>query len=106
RAGKRLQIPDEEVVMSDQHVQTIRSIYAAFGKGDVSGILSHVADSTRWDFDVTADSPVPWHVPVTGKSDVPKFLAAFVENVQLAAFEPKHFIHSGDDVVAHIHIAY
>ena len=52
--------------MSDQHVQTIRSIYAAFGKGDVSGILSHVADSTRWDFDVTADSPVPWRRTAPG----------------------------------------
>ncbi len=104
--GERLLIVDEEVVMSDQNVRVIQSIYAAFGKGDVAGVLSHVADATRWDFDVMAGSPVPWHLPVTGKGDVPKFLAAFVENVQLAAFEPTHFIHSGDDVAAHVRIAY
>jgi ketosteroid isomerase-like protein len=97
---------DEEVVMSDQNVRVIQSIYAAFAKGDVAAVLSHVADATRWDFDVSAESPVPWHTPVTSKGDVPTFLAAFVENVQLAAFEPTYFIHSGDDVVAHIRIAY
>jgi uncharacterized protein len=92
--------------MSEQNVRVIQPIYGAFGKGDVEGVLSFVADATRWDFDVTAQSPVPWHAPVTSKADVPKFLAAFVENVTLAAFEPNHFIHSGDDVVAHIRIAY
>jgi ketosteroid isomerase-like protein len=43
---------------------------------------------------------------VTGRNEVPRFLAAFSENVQLAAFEPKLFVHSGDHVIAHIHIAY
>jgi len=91
--------------MSERNVQVIQTVYAAFGRGDVAEVLSHVAERTRWDFDV-GESPVPWHVPVNTKSEVPRFLAAFVENVQLAAFEPKIFIHSDDHVVAHVHIAY
>jgi ketosteroid isomerase-like protein len=91
--------------MSAENIRIIQSIYAAFGKGDVAGVLTHVAEDTQWDFDVSA-SPVPWHQPVTRKDEVPRFLAAFVENVELAAFEPKLFIHSDDHVVAHIHIAY
>ena len=31
---------------------------------------------------MSAENPVPWHTPVMGKGDVPKFLAAFVENVR------------------------
>jgi ketosteroid isomerase-like protein len=91
--------------MNERNVEVIRAIYAAFGKGDIPAVLAHVAEQTRWDFDV-GPSPVPWHVPVTKKDEVPRFLAAFGENVQLGAFEPKDFIHSADHVVAHIHIAY
>jgi uncharacterized protein len=91
--------------MSEPNVEVIRAIYTAFGKGDVAGVLARVAEQTRWDFEV-GPSKVPWHAPVTKKDEVPRFLAAFGENVELAAFEPREFIHSGDHVVAHIHISY
>jgi uncharacterized protein len=87
------------------NITLIQSIYAAFGRGDVASIVGKLAPDTRWDFAV-ADSDVPWHRPVTGPAGVPDFLAAFAENVALEAFEPRHFIASGDDVVVHIRLAY
>ena len=90
---------------NENNVKLIQSIYEAFGRGDVPFIASNVRPEARWDFNVVA-SDVPWHVPVTGPAEVPKFLAAFVETVKLEAFEPKQLIASGDEVVAHIRLAY
>jgi uncharacterized protein len=91
--------------MTDSNTQLIVSIYEAFGRGDVQQIVSRVRPDARWDFNVTT-SDVPWHVPVTGPAEVPRFLAAFVGNVALEAFEPRQFIAAGDEVIAHIRIAY
>lgn len=59
----------------------------------------------RWDFNVT-HSDVPWHVPVTGPGEVPSFLGAFVQNVDIEAFDPRQFIAMGDEVIAHVRLAY
>jgi ketosteroid isomerase-like protein len=91
--------------MSDENVKLIQSMYEAFGRGDVSYISSKVGPTARWDFNVTR-SDIPWHVPVTGPAEVPKFLAALGQNVELEAFEPKQFISMGDEVVAHIRFAF
>ena len=91
--------------MTDTNVTLIKRVYEAFGKGDVQFIASKVHPEGRWDFNVT-ESHVPWHVPVTGPAEVPKFVAAFVGNVDLEAFEPRQFIAAGDEVIAHVRIAY
>lgn len=91
--------------MSESNVKLIQAVYEAFGRGDVPFIVSKVRAEARWDFNVT-HSDVPWHLPVTGPNEVPKFLAAFVGNVQLEAFEPRQFVAAGDDVIAHIRLAY
>ena len=91
--------------MTETNLQLIQTVYEAFGRGDVPFIASKVRPEARWDFNVTS-SDVPWHVPVSGPAEVPKFLAAFLGNVELEAFEPRQFIAAGDDVVAHIRIAY
>ena len=91
--------------MQETNVQLIQSVYEAFGRGDVAFIASRVRADARWDFNVTT-SDVPWHVPVTGPAEVPRFLAAFVENVQLEAFEPKRFMATENDVIVHLRLAY
>ncbi|HEY3236681.1 MAG TPA: nuclear transport factor 2 family protein [Polyangiaceae bacterium] len=91
--------------MSDSKVKLIQSVYEAFGRGDVPFICSQVRADARWDFNVTR-SDVPWHVPVTGPGEVPKFLASFMDHVQLEAFEPRQFVAMGDEVIAHIRLAY
>ena len=91
--------------MTDSNVRLIQDIYQAFGRGDVAFITAKLKNDARWDYAVT-DSDVPWHVPVTGPAEVPRFLAALAENVELEAFEPRQFIATEGDVIAHVHIAY
>jgi hypothetical protein len=91
--------------MTQKNVELIQAVYQAFARGDVPFIAGVVRPDARWDFNVTR-SDVPWHVPVVGPLEVPAFLAAFGENVRLEAFEPRQFIAAGDEVIAHIRLAY
>jgi len=91
--------------MSQAHEETIQQMYAAFGRGDVAAIQERVSSDTRWDYNV-APSEVPWHVPVAGRSDLPRFFAAFGQGVKLESFEVLGLVSAGDDVVARIAIAY
>src|SRR5882757_7177428 len=88
RAHTRRAHTPEVATMTEANVQLIQTVYEAFGRGDVPFIASRVRPEARWDFNVTR-SDVPWHVPVSGPAEVPKFLAAFVGNVELEAFEPR-----------------
>lgn len=85
--------------------ELIGSIYGAFGRGDVGFIADRVTPESRWDFAVT-ESNVPWHVPVTGPAELPRFFGALMDNVELTAFEPVHFVAVGADVICHVRIAY
>jgi ketosteroid isomerase-like protein len=91
--------------MSDANVSLIQSIYAAFGRGDAAFIAQQTAEGARWDFNI-GESPVPWHQPFVGPNEVPGFLAAFGQSIDLETFEPRKFIAAGEDVVVHLGLAY
>ncbi len=83
--------------MSQSNIQTIQSIYAAFGRGDVPGILAHLDEDVVWDED--GDSwGVPWFEPRRGKASIPAFFAALAEHTIIHRFEPKNFLAGGDQV--------
>jgi ketosteroid isomerase-like protein len=86
------------------NVALIKSVYEAFGRGDVDFIASRVTREARWDFNV-AKSDVPWHQPAVGPGGLPTFIGNLLGNVELEAFEPRHFVAAGDDVIAHVRIA-
>lgn len=87
--------------MSDSNIQVVQKIYAAFGRGDVAGILEFIADDLRA-FSVVSESAkdVPWHLQITSKRDVPKFFEALAKEVEFTRFEPRDFAAGGDHVYA------
>jgi ketosteroid isomerase-like protein len=87
------------------HMDTVRDIYAAFGRGDVPAIVERAAEATRWDFSVESDG-VPWHQPITGRAHLPAFFQAFGGSVAVERFEPHSFVASADSVVVGVSIAY
>ncbi len=89
---------------TEANIDLIKSVYEAFGRGDVGFIAARVTPEARWDFNVR-DSDVPWHQPAIGPAGLPGFIGSLMSNVELRAFEPRHFVASGDDVIAHIRIA-
>jgi ketosteroid isomerase-like protein len=95
----------EVLHMSQSNQKTIEAVYAAFGRGDVAFILQRVSDAIQWDFSV-GKSEVPWHAPVRGKAELPRFFQALAENVVMQAFEPRMFIDDGRSVVVKLRLAY
>lgn len=91
--------------MSEANQKTVEAVYQAFSRGDVPFILSRVSDGTAWDFSVT-DSDVPWHAPVRGKAELPRFFQALGENTSFEAFEPSQFLTDGRNVVVRVRVAY
>lgn len=85
-------------------IETVQAIYEAFGRGDVPGILAHLADDVVWDH----DSPgfgLPWYAPRTGAAEVPGFFGDLMDNVVLTHFEPLTFLAGGDQVAVVVRFA-
>jgi hypothetical protein len=80
-------------------------MYEAFGRGDVAGVLEHVAETMAWEFN-GGRSEVPWHAPVAGRLELSRFFEVFGTNVEVAAFVPREFMPSGPHVLVDVHIEY
>jgi uncharacterized protein len=80
-----------------ENVATIRSLYEAFGRGDIPYILDRL------------HADVEWHAPVTvpfskglyrGPEEVAQFFAGMVEYIAEPSVETQEFLAAGDRVVA------
>jgi ketosteroid isomerase-like protein len=83
-----------------QNTKVVQEAYAAFGRGDVPGILATLADDIVWMGVYGAGSHVPTSGERRGKAAVEKFFGQVAANVNFSKFEPKEFVASGDKVVA------
>ena len=57
-------------------VATVHEIYAAFGRGDIPAVLSHLADDVAWESwadNTAARAGVPWLQPRHGKAGAAEF---------------------------------
>src|SRR5688572_24706942 len=83
-----------------QNTQIVKDAYAAFGRGDVQGILDRLDDGVVWQAVYGADSHVPTAGTRRGKAQVAEFFRQVAENETFSVFAPKEFIATGDKVVA------
>ena len=81
-----------------RNVSIVKDIYAAFGRGDVPGIVEQLAPDVTWRCHV--DPVVPFGGSYDGKANVPKFFAALGSAVETQAFEPQEFVAQGDTVIS------
>lgn len=75
---------------------TIQSMYAAFGRGDLPALLEHLSDDVEWTHHGSIG--LPFMGTFRGKAAVAKWFAdvAAVDGVQ--AFEPREFLAGPDHV--------
>jgi ketosteroid isomerase-like protein len=85
--------------MSEQNVAVIQQAYAAFGRGDVDGILDLCTDNVVWEGVIGASANVPQRGIRHGKAEVREFFRQVAESVTFQRFEPREFIAQGDRVV-------
>ncbi len=89
----------------DHDIRTIQTIYAAFGKGDVPGILAQVTTDAEFAF-AGASKEVPWHGPWRGHAGIGTFFGAIAEGVEFRVFEPLGFTAGGDAVAVRLRLTY
>jgi ketosteroid isomerase-like protein len=83
---------------TEDNKRVVESIFEAFGRGDVPGVLAHLADDVEW------KAPGPASVPYLGErrghGGATEFFVQLGTNVDFEYFEPGAFIAEGDRVVA------
>jgi uncharacterized protein len=86
-------------------VTTVQRIYAAFGEGDIPGLLSQIHEDVEWSYDVTAPGAdlVPMLRTHRGHEGVQAYLAG-VAQLEMLAFEPARFLVDGQTVLVQLRI--
>jgi ketosteroid isomerase-like protein len=84
--------------------ETVEAIYEAFGRGDVDGVLAHMAEDVEWDCDAPGYG-IPFYEPGTGKAHVRRFFAALAEEVEITRFAPGAPLTGGDQVAVTVDFA-
>lgn len=76
------------------NVATVQAIYAAFGAGDLPGVLAHLAPDVAWEHD-WGGTPLRLYTPRRGVAEVPGFFAELHGTLELTRFEPQAFLTDG-----------
>lgn len=80
------------------NIQTVLTIYEAFGRGDVPTILGHLTNDVEWEPGAT-DIGVPWLKPRRGRAEVPGFFQS-LGALDIRRFQPKTLLERDNVVVA------
>ncbi len=80
------------------NLETVRSIYEAFGSGDVAVIVSACTDDVDWAADASGDD-APWWGRRVGKDGVAEFFAAVARTVEVTEFTPLSFAANDNEVM-------
>jgi ketosteroid isomerase-like protein len=81
-------------------------MYAAFGRGDIPGILSHLTENVDWRVNVDPAAPGAKAVPILrafrGRNDVQEFFAIIGRELEFHSFTPVSFLAGDNQVAAHV----
>ncbi len=89
------------------NAENIQAIYEAFGKGDIPGILTRLADDVDWEAwpDNRAQAAgVAWLQNRKGHSGVIDFFQSIAGGLQVNAFEVRTILAGGDKVAAEVEV--
>jgi ketosteroid isomerase-like protein len=89
----------------EQNTKVVQAGYAAFGKGDIPGLLALLDDNISWEGTKGASLKIPTAGLKHGKAAVGQFFKDLAENETFHSFEPRKFIAQGDTVVCLGHFA-
>ena len=81
------------------HLAAVQRLYAAYGRGDMDGVLAEVADDVDWAAEA-ASTTVPWYGRHHGKPEVPRFFEAIASTIDISEFELVGMAANETDVVA------
>jgi ketosteroid isomerase-like protein len=83
---------------ANDNIQTVKTLYDAFGKGDIATILDSLADDVDWAAEAASDA-APWWGNRSGKDEVGKFFEDFGGAAEVKEFTPVSFTANDEDEV-------
>jgi ketosteroid isomerase-like protein len=84
--------------------QTVKDVYAAFQRGDVTAIVAHVTDDVDWRNDRVESRECPWNGNFSGKANLPGFFKALAEHLDFLVFDVQAIVASGSAVAVYLRI--
>ena len=87
------------------HLEAVQRLYAAFGRGDMDGVLAELAEDVDWAAEA-ASTTLPWYGVYRGTSEVPRFFEAIASNLDISEFDIVGMTSNDTDVVATVHWTY
>lgn len=82
---------------TEENKRVVQAIFEAFGRGDIPGVLAHVAEDAEWV--APGPSSVPYFGERRGHAGAAEFFVQLGTNVEFEQFEPDAFVAEGDRVV-------
>lgn len=82
---------------AEENKRTVQSIFEAFGRGDIPGVLEHVSEDATWD--APGPSVVPFYGRRRGHAGATEFFTQLGSNVEFDKFDVWELIAEGDSVV-------
>ena len=80
-----------------QNIELVQRAYAAFGRGDIEGVLAMLDDNVEW---ATPGAPeIPMAGRRHGRGGVREFFSVLSQTIDMEHFEPQKFFADGDEVV-------
>jgi len=79
-----------------ENVQIVKDSYAAFGRGDIQGLLALFAEDIEW---IAPGEGLPRAGTYRGQAAVADLLQKLSETVEFSSFEPREFVAEGDRVL-------
>ena len=79
-----------------ENVEIVKDAYAAFGRGDIQGLLALLAEDVEW---ISPGGSPPPAGTYRGPAAVAGFFQKLSETVEFSSFEPREFVADGDRVL-------
>jgi ketosteroid isomerase-like protein len=81
-----------------ENTEVVRNVFEAFGRGDIQGLLSLLAEDVVWF--IPGPAEVPFAGERRGHEGALQFFQTLGGAVEFERFEPREFVAQGDKVVA------
>src|SRR5438067_10644122 len=89
--------PGERAMSEQENERIVREMYAAFGRGDIPGVLDRLADDIEWR--IAGPAELPYAGLHRGRDEVATFFEQFGQAAAFGVFEPQEYFSRGDKVV-------
>ena len=82
-----------------ENTSVVQRTYAAFGRGDIPGVLDTLATDIVWAPVIGASPAVPMGGERRGRAAVAEFFTTLGRSLTFEVFEPREYVAQGDKVV-------